>query len=336
MLTLGALVCTLCSHFLFIRIGPMAEGGRSAEVYFSEQAEAGDPKFVDKIAGHAALAPDRPPGSSSRSTVRQGAPTGSGRRCPASGSVAVVGVVRVRGAGAAEPDAVPAPLLSQGDRGQARRAEPDARPGPRSRSRSWRRSRGTAIRLVALREGKPVPGAVFHAVDADLTEVEVHRRRRRLGRPGRPRARAVTRSTPQRHDQAGGRRPDGKPYEEIREFATLAFAWPLVRTGRADPEAVALFEEALAARAAVEDDFPGFAATLAGTVDGRPFTGKVTVQRRRHGRGRGRRPGRATPGSRSSSSRSSCTGSPATRPARGRGPCSGSPTTRTTTRSAGS
>ena len=32
-------------HFLFIRIGPNAEAGRSAEVYFSEQAEAGELAF---------------------------------------------------------------------------------------------------------------------------------------------------------------------------------------------------------------------------------------------------------------------------------------------------
>src|SRR5262245_31391560 len=38
------------AHFLFIRILPPAEGGRTAEVYFSELAEAGDPRFVDKIA----------------------------------------------------------------------------------------------------------------------------------------------------------------------------------------------------------------------------------------------------------------------------------------------
>jgi hypothetical protein len=35
---------------LFIRILPPAEGGRAAEVYFSELAEAGDPRFVNKIA----------------------------------------------------------------------------------------------------------------------------------------------------------------------------------------------------------------------------------------------------------------------------------------------
>src|SRR5262249_20828706 len=38
------------AHFLFVRILPPAEGGRAAEVYFSELAEAGDSRFVDKIA----------------------------------------------------------------------------------------------------------------------------------------------------------------------------------------------------------------------------------------------------------------------------------------------
>src|SRR5437588_3950573 len=38
------------AHFLFIRILPPAEGGRAAEVYFSELAEAGDPRFIAKIA----------------------------------------------------------------------------------------------------------------------------------------------------------------------------------------------------------------------------------------------------------------------------------------------
>src|SRR5439155_748171 len=38
------------AHFLFIRIGPPAEAGRAAEVYFSDLAEAGDPRFVEKIA----------------------------------------------------------------------------------------------------------------------------------------------------------------------------------------------------------------------------------------------------------------------------------------------
>ena len=37
------------AHFIFVSIGPFAEGGRYAEVYFSAEAEAGDPHFVEKI-----------------------------------------------------------------------------------------------------------------------------------------------------------------------------------------------------------------------------------------------------------------------------------------------
>jgi len=51
---------TARAHFLFIRIGPSAEAGRSAEVYFSEQAEAGDPRFVEKVAGQSSGAQTAP------------------------------------------------------------------------------------------------------------------------------------------------------------------------------------------------------------------------------------------------------------------------------------
>ena len=37
------------AHFLFIRIGPHAEAGRHTDVFFSERAEAGDPKFIDRV-----------------------------------------------------------------------------------------------------------------------------------------------------------------------------------------------------------------------------------------------------------------------------------------------
>src|SRR5262245_48367524 len=44
------LAATAQAHFLFVRILPAAEGGRFAEVYFSEYASAGDPRYVDKVA----------------------------------------------------------------------------------------------------------------------------------------------------------------------------------------------------------------------------------------------------------------------------------------------
>ena len=265
------------AHFLFIRIDPMAEGGRWAEVYFSEQAEAGDPKFVEKIASDPALGPDR---GRPRAVPAAHGPQG-GR--PAPGGIAEHGEhcghrrLRVRRAGAAEPDAVLAPPLSQGDRGPPRRARTGCRPGARPRWRSRRRS-GETIRLVALRAGPADPRRGLPRGRRRPDRERDQGRRRRPGDLVAAEARAATRSTPRsrpsRRATAGG-----KAYEEIREFATLAFAWPLVRPAtEADPEAVALFEEALAARAAWGDDFPGFAAHLAGTVDGRPFTGSVTVR----------------------------------------------------------
>src|SRR5688572_1310362 len=51
-LALVALASTSAqAHFLFIRIEPTSGGGTpQAHVFFSEQATAGDPQFVDKIA----------------------------------------------------------------------------------------------------------------------------------------------------------------------------------------------------------------------------------------------------------------------------------------------
>src|SRR3981081_777148 len=90
-LSVMPLVGTLLGHFLFIRISPLAEGGRWAEVYFSEQAEAGDPKFVDRIASTqlwVQAASD--PGRFRPLTVHKAADR-LRAALPSSGSVAVVG-----------------------------------------------------------------------------------------------------------------------------------------------------------------------------------------------------------------------------------------------------
>ena len=77
------------AHFLFVKIGPMAEGGRSAEVYFSERAEAGDPKFVAKIAS-TKLWLQTPTGEYQPLTVRPGVDR-LRAHVPASGPIVVVG-----------------------------------------------------------------------------------------------------------------------------------------------------------------------------------------------------------------------------------------------------
>jgi hypothetical protein len=132
---------------------------------------------------------------------------------------------------------------------------------------------GERLILTALRAGRPVPGAVFHTVDADLLNDEVTADRDGKATwkpPSRGYYAVYTNQTLPESGEVGG-----KKYAEIREFATLAFSWPLARTG-ADPKAVALFQEALAARAQWKG-FPGFTALATGKMDGRPFEARVTV-----------------------------------------------------------
>src|SRR5436189_6150693 len=78
------------AHFLFVRILPPAEAGRAAEVYFSELAEAGDPRFIDKIA-HTQLWAQSTPGQFQPLQVHR---TADRLRAflPPSGSVSLIGV----------------------------------------------------------------------------------------------------------------------------------------------------------------------------------------------------------------------------------------------------
>ncbi|SIO28491.1 Protein of unknown function [Singulisphaera sp. GP187] len=269
MLTLSPLVMTVCAHFLFIRIGPAAEAGRSAEVYFSEQAEAGDPSFVSKIAG-TKLWVQTAPGSFKPLEVREGvdrlrAPL------PDAETLSVVGSCEY--GVLARPKEVPF-LLRHYPKAIA--GDPEALNQLTARGEMipleiMGQIEGDKIHLVLLKQGKPVPGVVFHAVDADLTESEAKAGPdgTAVWTPPAPGPYSIyARDTIQRSGEAGG-----KSYEEIREFATLAFAWPL-GSRQADPEAVSLFEQALAARAQW-NEFPGFSANLAGESNGRPYSGSV-------------------------------------------------------------
>jgi hypothetical protein len=277
-MSLLPLMGTLCAHFLFIRIEPMAEGGRRAEVYFSEQAEAGDPRFVDKIAGTRLWAQSAAtPGRFQELTVHKAADH-LRAAVPGGGSVAVIGACEY--GVLARPDQA-AFLLRHYPKAISGRPDELNRLTPRAEVPlevvATIEGEGSALRLVALDQGRPIPDAVFHAVDADLTESVI-----KAGGDGQA---AWTPPAPGRYSvytqlntkQSGS--AGGRAYTEVRSFATLAFNWPLVRPANdADPEAVALFAGALAARASWGDEFPGFAAQVAGNVDGRPFTGSLTVR----------------------------------------------------------
>lgn len=259
------------AHFLFVRVGPFAESGRTAEVFFSERADAGDPKFVGKIAGTRLWAQEEP-GEFRPLDVREGADR-LRAHVPGSGAVGVVGVCEY--GVLARPGETPF-LLRYYPKALAGTPEGlnrlEARPG--APLEIVARFEGERVRLSALVDGKPRPGVTFHVVDADLVEdtVEVNSDGEATWAPEAPGSYSIY----FRHDTGEAGSVDGRQYDEIRSFATLAIDWPLVREG-ADDEAVALFRDALEARAVWGDDFPGFAAEVRGSLEGRSFSGRVTV-----------------------------------------------------------
>jgi hypothetical protein len=270
------------AHFLFIKIEPQAEAGRSAEVYFSEQAEAGDPKFVAKIA-HTKLWIQTRPGEFRELPVRQGIDR-LRAALPSDRSLAVVGECQY--GVLARPKQTPFllryyPKAVAGNPDELNRLTPrreipfEIQPTFQNSGANKSTPGGGQIQLVALRNGKPIAGAVFTAIDSDLSEQTIKAGLDGLAvwSPAAPgRYSVYVRETLKQPGALGEQK-----YDEIREFATLAFTWPLERHD-ADAEATALFKEAIAQRA-VWNDFPGFSAELGGQLDGRPFTGKVTIQK---------------------------------------------------------
>jgi hypothetical protein len=261
------------AHFLFVRILPPAEGGRAAEVYFSELAEAGDPRFLSHIA-QTQLWLQTTTGKFEPLKVQ----TASDRLrawLPYSGTVVVVGQCTY--GVLARPNQTPF-LLRHFPKAIAGKPEELNKASPHGQLplEIVATIDGEQVRLTALRQGKPVPKAEFVTVDTDLKNVKLtaDSEGRAAWKPPAPGQYAIyTRATTR---ETGAF--EGQKYEEIRDFATLALAWPLERKD-ADAGAVTLFEEALAARAAWQD-FPGFRAVITGNLDGRAFQGTVTIDAR--------------------------------------------------------
>jgi hypothetical protein len=261
------------AHFLFVRILPPAEGGRAAEVYFSELPEAGDPRFLPKIAP-TRLWLQTLPGPFEPLKVHV-APDRLRAWLPYTGNVVVVGECRY----GVLPRPGQTPFLLR-HFPKAIAGNPDelnkALPHGKLPLEIVATIGADGLRLTALRDGKPVPKAEFVTVDAELKneKLTADSDGRATWKPSAPGQYAVyTRSTSKEAGEV-----EGKKYEEIRDFATLAFAWPLDRKD-ADEAAVDRFEEAVAARAAWKD-FPGFTAVIAGNLDGRAFEGTVSIDAR--------------------------------------------------------
>jgi hypothetical protein len=257
------------AHFLFARILPPAEGGRAVEVYFSELAEAGDARLTAKIA-HTQLWLQQTPGQFEPLVVRK-TPDRLRAHLPASGSLMVVGTCQY--GVLARPNQTPFllryfPKAIVGQPAELNRLTPHGKV-PLEIVPSIH---GEELRLVALVDGKPLPKAEFVTVDAQLsnTKVTADENGQAVWKPYPGAFSIYVRNTRKESGEVGGQK-----YVEIREFATLAFTWPLERKD-ADPKAVALFEEAIAARAQWRD-FPGFEAKVTGSVAGRRLAGTVTI-----------------------------------------------------------
>jgi hypothetical protein len=269
LLLTGSLVSTASAHFLFVRICPPAEGGRAAEVYFSELAAAGDPRFIAKVAS-AKFWIQATPGDFRPLETR----TLSDRlraHVPTSGSLMVAGQLDY-GVLAREGQT---PFLLRhyskavaGPSTEVNRLEPK---GTRLEVRA--RFEADRIVLTSWLDGKPMPHATLTTVDANLSgdDLKADANGQATFTPDAPGVYSVY----TRHVDLTPGTHNGAPYKEVREFATLSFAWPLEPTG-ADPEAVKLFEDAIAARA-VWKDFGGFTAKIDGSVEDRPFDGRLTV-----------------------------------------------------------
>ena len=258
----------LQAHFLFIRIGPHAEAGRGVEVFFSERAEAGDPLFVPKIA-HTKLWMQETAGKFEPLNVRQ-ATDRLRAFLPSRGAVSVVGECEY---GVVKRDVdfllqyYPKAIAGDPEKLNA------LQPRPSIPLEIMPRIDGKKITFTVLHKGKPLPQVKLVTVDDDLVneELTTNDQGQASWTPEEGSHYCVYTSTIVK--QAG--KKDDRDYSEIRRFATIAFHWPLVRSG-ADPEAVAMFQKAIAARASWKS-FPGFTASIEGSVDGRFFTGKAKV-----------------------------------------------------------
>jgi len=259
---------TTHAHFLFTRICPPAEGGRFAEVYFSEYARAGDPRYIAKVAP-AEFQIQTTPGQWRALPMRR-LDDRLRAHLPTTGPLVVAGRLDY---GALDRPGSPTFLLRHYSKAMSGSAEELNQMAPL----------GTPIELLAkfeaervvltvLQGGQPLADTRVDVVDADLAgeELKTDVQGQVIFTPAAPSLYCIYVG----HTIPTGGEYAGKTYSEIKQFATLSIEWPLVASP--DDEAIALFEEAVAARATWKN-FPGFSAEIAGDLDGRPFSGTVTV-----------------------------------------------------------
>src|SRR5262249_18325771 len=141
------------AHFLFVRICPPAEGGRAAEVYFSELAAAGDPRYIDKVAT-AVFWQQTTPGEFRPLAMRKLSDR-LRARVPISGPVMAVGQLDY---GVLDRPAQPPFLLRHYSKAVAGKPEEVNRLAPKGTPLEiTAKFEGDHVVLTALLDGKPYP-----------------------------------------------------------------------------------------------------------------------------------------------------------------------------------
>ena len=271
LLTLLSLISTgsTCfGHFLFIRVGEHAEAGRRAEVFFSEYATAGDPRFFAKVSDTKlwlqAKSGEFTPLATRKSSDRLRA------QLPSTGAFAVIGDCQY---GILKREV---PFLLQyypkavvGTAADINQFKPRVEIPLEIQSQI----EGNQISFRLLHNGKAIPHAKLTTVDDDLVETELEADDAGIARWSPEESGYFCVYGRKYLDESG--ELDGEKYTQVRMFATLAFRWPVSERDH-DPAASKLFQQALATRAKWKN-FPGFTAELSGNINGRDFSGDVKV-----------------------------------------------------------
>lgn len=206
------------AHFLFIAIVEVPKGKQVAEVYFSDKAEAGDPQFIDKIAGTKLWVQVKPgqfePLKTHKLKDRLSAPL------PDTGNLAVVGICEY----GVLPRKTPFllrhfPKAITGTPTEVQKLKPFADVPLEIVSKQ----ENGKMHLTVLKQGKPMPNAEIYTLAKDLSGTKLKCDAAGSLTWAPPKAGWYMVYTSDFKKEAGTHQ--GKAYQEIRDFASLSFQW---------------------------------------------------------------------------------------------------------------
>ncbi len=246
------------AHFPWIRIEPGDNQTPRARVVFNELPEIGEPDLSAKVAKLALQADGQP-----LEALRPAEGGGLGAELGAKAPAIVEGAIDY---GVLSRDGQPPYLLVYSARAQTRpEPAPASRPGL---ALLWVKA-GERPVIQATWQGKPLADAEILVLPDEGEEAAI--KTDAEGRATLPAAGASALRIKHVEPKAG--ELDGKPYREVRHYATLTIAEPAPSALTADQ----LLQNAHDARACWGPDFPGFRADVTVFYGGETVQGTVDV-----------------------------------------------------------